>query len=677
MGKKGTLFIFLLLATTWILYGRALTYGLIWDSKPVILHNRLLQENFPLSSAFTNGWWELTGQRTGKYDYYRPMTTLSFMIEKRIWGVSPARIKAANILLFDLALILLYVFFRRQKERSAFPEIATALFALFPLHVDIVVWEVSRGDLLMLVWSLLSLLFIDSFLRTGKWYLGLFSSFFYGCGVFSKEAFVFFLPFFACYAFLAYRRVPVPLLLANTALTGVYWFVKTTFITTGGTPFLFLPGILENTKALLGAIGYYFRSLLFPFSYDMFVPVDQVGMPFYLIMGVAALAVFLALLWYAGSRREHLIPLALVAIFLVGHLLMVFLSIFPFNISSRYLFITSLGFVWIVTHHLLRIKGRLAYIIPAGLLAAFVPSVIANTDVYKDEATFWERTYRSSPSNSFILYKYAQTFFINGEYPQTEVLLEKALALPMQQKTAVAVCMTYARIEFEKADYLASHSWLDRIGSFGIDPEERLAWVDLKASLFISQGMCESAEDFLVDALRRLPREEFYWKLHDLYIGCNLWGKAKGMESTIRRSFPRTSRQEDVDRIKKDFDRMGPEQKVDFFIRYGNFYEARRAMEAIRAPNLEQQFLLTTLCYRSGDAEKGKSLADRISKESGNDPDVLNRLGELYLKEFSRLEEALFFFEESLRQNPKQPEIEKKVNGLRNLREGRLESSRD
>lgn len=675
MKMKAIVFISLLVAGTWIVYGRSLGYGLIWDSKPVILYNRLLQEDFPLSSAFAYGWWELTGQRTSEYDYYRPLTTLSLMVEKKVWGIGPATLKAANILLFDLTLVLLYLFFRRQRERSGFPEIATALFAFFPLQVDIVVWEVSRGDLLMLLWGLLALLCLDSYLRKGKWHRGLASSLCYGLGIFSKEAFLFFLPLLVCYEFLLHRRLTPALHLANLAWTGGFWLVKSTFISAGTVPFQFLPGVTDNIKVIVAALGYYFRSLVFPFYHNMFLLIEQIMTPFYLTIGLSAIAVALLLVWFSRREREQLFPLAVVWVFTAGHLILIFMGVTPFNLCSRYMYVPVLGFTWILTHHMLRLGGWARYALLAVILAAFVPSVLANMLTYRNEDVFWERTYRSSPGNSLVIYKYAQTFFERGEYLEAEALLRKALELPLQQRTAIAIHFMYARIELRRADYRKSHAWLDRIGALGTDPHQRLSWIDMKSSLFLAQGLCDEAERVLLDALRSFKHAELYRKLYDLYAGCTLWEKAKEVERIMRRAFPGSAPAQDTESLARDFNLMEPGQRVRFYTEHRNFYEARRVMESLPDRNLEQELLLASLCYRSGEARRGSAVVEGISRQNGNDFVVLKRIGEMYLAEFSRLEEAILYFERSLEQNPQQPALEKKIEYLRNLGEARLESA--
>ncbi len=86
---KKILFAVALALLTFLVYLPALRHELIWDSKPVIEENTLLQGEFSLTAPFQSGYWASTSQRDSGYDYYRPMMILSFMMEKAIWGLSP------------------------------------------------------------------------------------------------------------------------------------------------------------------------------------------------------------------------------------------------------------------------------------------------------------------------------------------------------------------------------------------------------------------------------------------------------------------------------------------------------------------------------------------------------------------------------------------------------------
>lgn len=211
MGKRDALLLLLILLAVWGLYSHMIPYDLIWDSIPLVRNNQLLQGSYPLTAAFTHGYWEMTGEKTSNHDYYRPLVTFSLMAEKAIWGLDKARLKVTNLLIFSLALLALFAFFKRRIPSGDSAVMATAIFALYPLHLDNIVWVVGRGDLLMLFWSLISLQLLDMAIEKEKWLLRLGSSLALMAGLFSKEACLFLLPFLLLYEAIRRKKSPSPI----------------------------------------------------------------------------------------------------------------------------------------------------------------------------------------------------------------------------------------------------------------------------------------------------------------------------------------------------------------------------------------------------------------------------------------------------------------------------------
>ena len=130
------------------------------------------------------------------------------------------------------------------------------------------------------------------------------------------------------------KRLAVPLHAIFLIVAFMYWGVKSTVIGRGGVPIHFFPALWENGRILLGVLGYYFRSLVFPFQYDMFLPVEAVKTAIYSISGFLFLILMALLLWLGRKKTQYLQAWIWIAPFLAGYLLMVFTPIYPFSISS-------------------------------------------------------------------------------------------------------------------------------------------------------------------------------------------------------------------------------------------------------------------------------------------------------------------------------------------------------
>ena len=100
---------------------------------------------------------ELAGGR------YRPLSMITFAIESDVFGIHPHLAHAVNVGLFLACLVAMIVFLRRfLPDRSGWAFLATLLFALHPIHTEVVANVKSRDEILSLGLILLTL---DSALR--------------------------------------------------------------------------------------------------------------------------------------------------------------------------------------------------------------------------------------------------------------------------------------------------------------------------------------------------------------------------------------------------------------------------------------------------------------------------------------------------------------------------------
>lgn len=668
MGKRDALFILLIVLAVWGGYFHTLPYDLIWDSVPLVRHNQLLQGSYPVTAAFTHGYWEMTGEKISSHDYYRPLVTLSLMAEKRIWGLDKARLKATNLVLFSLALLGLFVFFRRQDESAGFAAVATAIFALYPLHLDNIVWVVGRGDLLLLLWSTISLLLLDLAIEKNKRYLWFGSSLAVLAGLFSKEAFLFLLPFLLIYEAIKRKKISLPYHLLNGVMAVTFWLSKTAVTGPEKFPFHLLPTVGQNVKTMLGVLGYYSRSLLFPFRYDMFLPADSVATLPYMFGGAATILAVTFLLWRFRGRNRLLLPLLLMLVFLSGHLLLVLTTIYPFSISTRYLMMPALGLAWMLGYGLSRMKIPLL----CGLiLVLFVPALVQSGEKYRSEMRFWREIYRAAPADSFLAYKYGQAFFLSGDFFRAEILLDRALRYPMKKETAVSLSLLQAQIEWKRGDCAAALRWLERISVFPLFPPQELAVLDLKSSILIALGRADPAERLLEGGIVRFGKKELYAKLYYLLIGHGRWEMGEQIEKRIRNLFPGLLPAARIRQLEALFPSWPPDRQMALYIRFGNYRPAIEILRSRTERSLDQEILLIRLCFLAGDPEAGRSATEALQRRFPADAAVANELGILYSTQLLRADEALSHFARSIKLNPRQPAISARIEELLRLKRER------
>ncbi len=127
-------------------------------------------------------------------DIYRPLRTLSFAVERSIFGDRPAGFHAVSLVLHAANAGLLYLLLLELGAGAAAAAFGAGVFAAHPANVEAVAWISSRADLMAAFFTLLAVI---GWVRTrgpDRWYALALGAGLAAC--FSKEAAVVFPGFF-------------------------------------------------------------------------------------------------------------------------------------------------------------------------------------------------------------------------------------------------------------------------------------------------------------------------------------------------------------------------------------------------------------------------------------------------------------------------------------------------
>ena len=500
MKSRETLFLLILLIAVASFYQKTRNYPLLWDDRLQLEQNPILTAQAPLSKALFMGYWEPLGMVKPGEDYYRPLLTLSWMGEARLWGLHPARLREVNILLFCGILPLLYLFFRREGMGQSLAGALTALFAFFPLQGDNIVWIVGRADLLLLLFGFLALTTLQRSLKGNRPLWAALSSLAFLGGIFSKEAFLFWLPLLFLYDLFKRDRHPLwPLHWANLFWTALFFLFRKGM--TGGVgPSLFFPA--HPLEGALKALGYYSGWLLFPYGRGMFEPLDRLSLPLTLLFALLLLS--LSLLWLlktlgpgrlSWEKVREALPLLFLLLPLGGYLLLSFTPIYPFGLSTRYLALPFFGCLWMGGTVLKEFKPLPMRVLTVLLLLSYLPVLFLRILDYRSDVSFWMVHYGKAPGNSFLAYQAGRAHYEAGRYREADSLLDKALRGNFQRETATAIGLLKGEIRFKKADYSGVQEWIGALGGLSLTPRARESRNLLLLRLLLAQGQGERAEE--------------------------------------------------------------------------------------------------------------------------------------------------------------------------------------
>jgi len=135
-------------------YWPCLWGGFIWDDNSYVAYNSLL-----LDAA---GLWRIWFEPTATPQYH-PLVFSSYWIEYQIWGTSTFGYHLVNVVLHIANSLIFWLLLRRLQVPGAL--LASAIFALHPVHVESVAWITERKDVLSTFFYGLTMLRWLRFLR--------------------------------------------------------------------------------------------------------------------------------------------------------------------------------------------------------------------------------------------------------------------------------------------------------------------------------------------------------------------------------------------------------------------------------------------------------------------------------------------------------------------------------
>lgn len=101
--------------------------------------------------------------------FYRPLQTLSYMVDLQLSGANSVwMFHLTNILLLGIISCLLFLLLRRFLIPVKLALLAALIYCAHPLFVSSVAWIPARGDMLLLLFSLVSFIFFIDFLQKRK-----------------------------------------------------------------------------------------------------------------------------------------------------------------------------------------------------------------------------------------------------------------------------------------------------------------------------------------------------------------------------------------------------------------------------------------------------------------------------------------------------------------------------
>jgi Flp pilus assembly protein TadD len=154
--KRFPLSILLVALLSALLYLPTLRYALVWDDADIITNNSLIRSNNPFAYFGKSFWAGGPTASLGQDPYYRPLTNFTLWLDYHAGNGKPMVFHLHNLLMLSLLTALLMLLLARLLNSRRAALFGGLLFAVHPLHSEVVSYVSGRTDLLMTLWIVVS-----------------------------------------------------------------------------------------------------------------------------------------------------------------------------------------------------------------------------------------------------------------------------------------------------------------------------------------------------------------------------------------------------------------------------------------------------------------------------------------------------------------------------------------
>ncbi len=425
----------LIIALTAVVYANSLKNSFLGDDADIIVNNDFIKsgKNLPLvfSRAYLTSLKDLDflGTRNvgaGELSY-RPVVTLSYFLDYRIWKLNPFGYHLTNLLLHTINALLLFSLANLITGNPVTSLLAALLFALHPVNTEAVNAVCFREDLLVFLFFVSSLLFYiragrsAGIKKTGGYCVSL-GMFF--LALFSKEMAVtlpFILILYDYYFVSGARRRSFSTNLKFRYLG--YFFILIGYLWLWGVifknpnPLPKYPGgsFYANILTMSTVVANYIRWMIMPVRLHFMVTEPHLILRQFSPAVLVSAAIIISCLVFAIRMRRTAKEMSFAIIWFFVTLLPV-TNIFPIRyiVGLRYLYIPIAGFCLFLPLLQSRIKkfSRAAVIV----VLLFYSLLSASRNLaWRNDVALWSEIAKWYPDNHFAHYGLGSVFLKSGQ----------------------------------------------------------------------------------------------------------------------------------------------------------------------------------------------------------------------------------------------------------------------
>lgn len=384
--------------------------------------------------------------------YYRPLLTISFILDAQIGGINPFIYHLSNLLIHLTATSLLYLLLTKlsSSKKHLLPLLLSLIFLTHPALSQAVAWIPGRNDSLLALFVLLS--FINLINYTQKKHL---SSYFYhliffSFSLFTKES-ALLIPFlFAFYTFFItkpkLKTNPQQLLILGWILVPLPWLLLRKIALSQNPTHYPLSTIIQSVSQNFPALIQFIGKTFLPFNLSVLPTIQDTTFIYGTISTILLLILFIKpLLSKNKSIRKKTLLLTLFGMgWFLGFLLPSFIRpnlIYIADFIEHRLYLPLIGLLLIFSQTYQKKMNVNKIKLPFTLFLISIISLFTfinlnHTHVFKNRLSFWQNAVINSPHHPLAHRNLGAMYYLDNQPDKAKPEFEKALQLNSQEHMA-------------------------------------------------------------------------------------------------------------------------------------------------------------------------------------------------------------------------------------------------
>ncbi|GIW63010.1 MAG: hypothetical protein KatS3mg090_0836 [Patescibacteria group bacterium] len=362
--------------------------------------------------------------------YYRPLLTVSFMLDAFFSKSSPLLYHISNVFYHSLAVCLLFIFLNELKIDRGLAFKLSLIYLVHPILTPAIAWIPGRNDPLMAIFLFPALIWLLKYLKSDQAKYLIYHLIFTSLALLTKETAIMITVVSITFIVLVlkdYSKLP-KIIFSWIVIVTVIFMIRQEVL--GKLTYLNIIELINSIIKNLPAIAFYITNFLVPIQLSVFPILKDINIS--LNLAISLIFIITTAILKPKKNRLYLFGLIWFLSFNILNLIKPNISTVPEFLTHRSY--TAIVGLIIMIASLNKIKALLSnkYVFTSLITVLAFLSFLFQFN-FSDRLTFWSKAVSASPHSSLAHKNYGVMLYFENDYQQALKHYQTALKLNPQE----------------------------------------------------------------------------------------------------------------------------------------------------------------------------------------------------------------------------------------------------